>query len=299
MEYQDKKFQEERFFYADASVLDVFTFPLTTGNPQTALQTPYSILITESMQKKYFGSENPLGKVLTIRDLDYTVTGVLAEIPQNSHFKFDLLASFSTLEDIEPGALKHPGNMYYHTYFLLAPGVSAADLEQKIPQYIEQNYGAHVRKAVTILFQPLSRIHLYSHRVGEIETNGSIRNIYIFSAIALFILLIACINFMNLATARSLSRAKEVGVRKVLGAYRKQLIYQFLSEALFLSFISLLAGVVLVAAVLPLFNDLAEKSIQLSNLLNSQFLMALLAIILFCGIFAGGYPAFFFPVLSP
>ena len=299
VEYQDKKFHEERFFYADASVLNVFTFPLVNGNPNTALESPYSILITETMRKKYFGTENPIGKVLNISNREYTIRGILADIPENSHFKFDLLASFSTLEDIEPGALRHPGNMYYHTYFLLAPGISAAELGQKIPPLLEKSYGEHVRKAVTIFFQPLTRIHLHSHRVGEIEANGSIANVYIFSAIALFILLIACINFMNLATARSMGRAKEVGVRKVLGAYRKQLIYQFLSEALFLSFISLLVGVILVSAVLPLFNDLAEKSIQLSNLINSQFLMALLAIVFFCGIFAGSYPAFFLSGFKP
>jgi putative ABC transport system permease protein len=295
----DKKFYEERLFYADASVFEVFTFPLVKGDPDTALKEPYSIVLTEKMAEKYFGSGDPMSQTLMIdNEHDYKITGILKKIPRNSHIKFDFLASMATLEAQDPRYGKlWAWNCY--SYLLLPEGFSYLDLEKKFPDFIRRHRGEKAVEAYTFSLQPLTSIHLHSHLAYEIEANGDIRYVYIFSAIAFFILLIACINFMNLSTARSANRAKEVGVRKVLGADRIRLTKQFLGESLFLSLTALPVAAALVELFLPAFNVMTGKELRIDYFGNSVVFIGLIGILLFVGIVSGSYPAFFLSTFRP
>lgn len=296
---EDKEFYEERLFYTDASVFDVFTFPLVNGDPNTALKEPYALVLTQRMAEKYFSGEDPVGRTLTIdNEHDYQITGVLKEIPRNSHIKFDFLASIATLEAQDPRYGKlWAWNCY--TYLLLPKDYSYLDLERKFPDFIRRHRGEKAVEAYTFYLQPLSRIHLHSHLGFEIEANSDIRYVYIFSAIAFLILLIACINFMNLSTARSANRAKEVGLRKVLGAERSRLIKQFLGESLALSLVALPAAVALIELFLPAFNALTGKDLRIDYFGNSVVFLGLVGILLFVGILSGTYPAFFLSAFRP
>jgi putative ABC transport system permease protein len=296
---EDKEFYEERLFYTDASVFEMFTFPLVKGNPEIALKDPYSLVLTQRMADKYFSGENPVGQTLTIdNEHDYQITGVLREIPRNSHIKFDFLASIATLEAQDPRYGKlWAWNCY--TYVLLPKDYSYLDLERKFPDFIRRHRGEKAVGAYTFYLQPLTRIHLHSHLGFEIEANSDIRYVTILSAIAFFILLIACINFMNLSTARSAKRAKEVGLRKVLGAERSRLIKQFLGESLTLSLVALPAAVALIELFLPAFNALTGKDLRIEYFGNSVVFLGLIGILLFVGILSGIYPAFFLSAFRP
>jgi putative ABC transport system permease protein len=298
--YQDRHFYEPRFYWADSTVFDVFTFPLIKGNPKTALTEPYSVLLTEDVAHKYFGDEDPLGKIVTFRTeettRDYLVTGILKNIPARSHFKFDFLASLAS----ELQGRKH---WYYrvYTYILLPENYPPARFEQKIPQFAENfrdrpNLYRRVKKA---RLQPLTQIHLHSALYKELEENESISYIFLFSCIGILILLIACINYMNLSTAQSLKRAREVGVRKVFGANRAQIIRHYLGEALGLSFLAVFIATGIVELVLPLFNRLAEKQLAM-DFDDAGFLFAgLLGTATVAGIVSGSYPAFFLSRFNP
>ena len=302
--HEDRRFQEERFLYADGSAFEVFTFPLLKGNPRTALKAPYTVVLTEEMAAKYFGGEDPLDQTLTIDGKDYKVTGVLENIPSNSHFHFDFLASFTTLkeEDTQGHQLGSWMNHSFYTYLLLAERASPTELEQQLPAFMNRHMGEQLRRAgvsFTPHLQPLTRIHLHSHLEYELEPNSDIRYTYIFSAIAFFILLIACINFVNLSTARSAHRAKEAGMRKVIGAHRLQLIKQFLGESALLSFISLLLAMAFVELVLPAFNSLSGKELTLAYDDQMVVLAGLVGIALLVGVISGTYPAFFLSAFQP
>ena len=303
--YGDKGFfQSHRV--ADASILDVFTLPLIKGDPQTVLKDPYSILLTEQMAQKYFGDEGAIGKVVNVEDKyfggDYTITGILQDIPRNSHFYFDCLSSTVT-----PSSFMQDTWVIWHqasyrpvqTYLLLHEGHAPAELERKFPDFVERHMGAEVRAHMTYSLQPLTRIYLYSNVDYGIPWYGGITYVYLFSSIAFFILLIACINFMNLATARSANRAQEVGMRKVVGTHRVQLIGQFLGESILLSFLALLLAVVLVGLVLPAFNDLAGKPLSLNMDNSGLMLLGLPVIGLLVGLLAGSYPAFLLSAFQP
>ena len=296
---EDKEFYEERLFYTDASVFDMFTFPLLKGDPKTALKEPYSLVLTQKMADKYFRGVDPVGQTLTVdNEKDYKITGVMENVPRNSHIKFDCLASIATLEAQDPRYGKlWAWNCY--TYLLLPKDYSYPDLESKFPDFIRRHRGEKAVEAYTFYLQPLTRIHLHSHLGFEIEANGDIRYVYIFSAIAFFILLIACINFMNLSTARSAKRAKEVGLRKVLGAERSRLIKQFLGESLALSLVALPAAVALIELFLPAFNTLTGKELRIDYFGNSVVFLGLIGILLFVGILSGTYPAFFLSAFRP
>jgi len=296
---ENKQFLEQRFFYADSSVFDVFTFPLIKGDPKIALKEPYTLILTEEMAEKYFGSEDPLGQTLSIDNRhDYKITGVLKNIPHNSHMKFDFLASMATEEAENPRYGKLWAWSCY-TYLLLPRDYSPSELEKKFPDFILRNRNEQAAKAWTFYLQPLTKIHLHSNLGYEIEPNSDIKHIYIFSGIGFFILLIACINFMNLATARSSNRAKEVGVRKVLGADRSQLAKQFLGESLVFSFIALPLAVAVVEIVLPAFNALTNKAVTLSSLSHQAASLGLIGVVLLVGIISGSYPAFFLSAFHP
>ncbi|MFA9452729.1 MAG: ABC transporter permease [Candidatus Aminicenantaceae bacterium] len=301
--YQDLQFYEDGIFWADQSFFSVFSFPLIKGDPETALQTANSMVLTESAAEKYFGTDDPMGKVLKANNqTDYTVTGVCRVVPQNSHFHFDMLASFETqfaqnrrMEDIWL-------NFNNYVYLLLSPEADPGALEAKFPALVEQYMGKDLKAlggTINFYLQPLRDIHLHSHLEGEIEGNGNILYVYIFAAIALFILIIACINFMNLATARSATRAREVSMRKVAGAHKGALIGQFLGETVLFSLIALAIALVLVWQALPYFSAISGIEMKIRPELLPWLIPTFFGLILFVGLAAGSYPALYLSSFEP
>ncbi len=306
IKYKENSFKEERFLYSDPTLFTVFTIPLLKGDPQTALKDPYSLVISKKTAERYFGSEDPIGKTVKMdNSQDYKITGVFDRIPRNSHFQFDLVAS---LESLEESRIPMWWNNNFNTYLLLAkqadPGLLAAKFPGLIKKYmapqleklIGQSYDKIMASGNFLMefsLQPLRRIHLHSDLIAELGPNSDIKYVYIFSAIAFFILVIAAINFMNLSTARAAGRAKEVGIRKVVGSPRSLLIRQFLVESLLLSIISMMMALVLVNLVLPLFNSLSGKELSRADIFSGQSVLAVLVITILTGLLAGLYPAFF------
>ena len=303
--------QEDKMAYADSSLFRVFTLPLLSGDPSTALKDPKSIVITEAAARKYFNSTNALGKTLTLNDTSfYKVTGIMKNIPGQSHFDFDFLLSMSTLAESREDAWLVPA---FNTYVLLQKGAKAAALSARLPAFMQQHAGPQLQGMLNMSFEdfekagnsmklsltPLTDIHLRSDKLSELGPNGNILYVYIFSLVAGFVLLIACMNFMNLSTARSSNRAREVGVRKVLGSPRKYLIFQFLTESVLVTLISVVAGVIIAFMLLPVFNDLSGKQLTLTPQLTMLFLPGLLAGTLLIGCMAGAYPAFFLSAFQP
>ena len=293
---------EKDFLFCDSTFFDVFSFTLLKGDPHHALDAPNSIVLTKEMATKYFGNNNPIGKPLEIttsfgRTFTLQVTGIADDPPANLHFTFNALISMQTIGDISNFWSFH---MFY-TYVLLTDGTSVNALENKFKQfsqkYIDNNPNADGKQEIHL--QPIADIHLRSQTTGEIGTNGDITYVYVFSGIALFVLLIACFNFMNLSTVRSLQRAKEVGLRKVVGAERKQLIKQFLGESILVSCIALMLSLLITALALPLFNRLSERSLSLDFTNNYYLILLLTLLVLFVGIIAGIYPAFVLSSFKP
>ncbi len=287
----DQLFQEKRIDFAEPSLFDVFSFPLLKGDPKTALKDPYKVILTESTAKKYFGNADPMGKALMMDNKNLvTVTGVAKDVPENSQFKFDILYSASTLEKLNPGALEQWGNFGSYTFLLLSKGTDPKSLESKFPAFLRKHISESDRKGgedYALFLKPLRDVYMDPR--GGFE-QGSLSNIYIFSIVALFILLIAAINFINLTTARATERAKEVGVRKVIGAARSQLTLQFLGESIILCLIAFVFAVLLVTLMLPMFNQLSGKIIS-QDIAENGYLFILLLISLFIGLSAGIYPA--------
>ncbi len=298
----DKKFQEDKFCYADSSMLEMFGFTMLDGNPSTALDEPFTLVITQTIAQKFFGDLSPIGKILTVhRDdgkNDYKVTGVLEDIPTQSHLQFDYLASYSTLRTVLPWVNNwfHP-EMY--TYALLPEGSDIASIQARLDEVPQNHLRADLKESRTFHIQPITDIHLHSEREGEFTANGDMQYVYIFAAIAAFILLIACINFMNLATANSIDRSKEVGMRKVLGAHRGQLLRQFLSESVIMTLIAMILAAGMVMLVLPAFNDFSGKNLEWQSFVNGKFLLAALGLLAFVGLLSGMYPAFYLSRFNP
>jgi putative ABC transport system permease protein len=297
-----RKFEEKRVLYADSTFLQVFSFPLVKGDARTALSRPDGVLLTEEMARKYFGSEEALGQTIRMDNQhDFTVTGVLQNVPANSHLQFDFLLPMSFLVRINDDLKNNVwSNFNFFTYVqlherLIPTNVSLGSLEQRITELFAKN--EHGMKA-SFQLQPLTRVHLHSKYVADVEGHGNIQNVRIFSVVAAFILLIACINFMNLATARSARRAKEVGLRKVIGALRGQLIGQFLGESLLISFLALVLAIILVEAALPAFNDLSGKALSVS-LSNGKIFLGMLFIAFVTGLVSGSYSALFLSGFQP
>ncbi|MGB3861634.1 MAG: ABC transporter permease, partial [Candidatus Aminicenantaceae bacterium] len=297
----EKLFNEPRFFFADSAVFQVFSFEMTEGDPKKALEEPNTIVITEAMVEKYFEDEDPIGKTLRWQNgVNLNVTGVLKDIRPNSHFQFDFLGSFATLRRLYGGNL--PQTWYWNpcwTYILLKEGASPDALQAQFPALVQKYFPDSIKDKVVVKLQPLKDIHLFSHLDYEINPNSDISYIYIFSAIAVFVLLIACINFMNLATARSANRGREVGMRKVLGAYRMQLIKQFLGESMILCVIAAVFAVLIVEIVLPAFNAFSGKVLSTDYFTDGRLLVGLGLITLTVGILSGIYPAFFLSGFDP
>ena len=302
--YKEKGF-EKVFRLVSKNFLEFFSFSLVKGDPKIALQDPSSVVITEEMARIYFGDGDPMGKVVSIEDRyfggDYKITGILKDIPRNSSLRFDILSSRVTpraRSAWENWRGRRPWRPV-QTYILLPEGYVPEALERKLPDFMEQYMGPEVRAINTYHLQPLHRVHLYSGADYGISGHGDISRVYLFSTIAFFILLIACINFMNLATARSANRAKEVGLRKVVGAYRIQVVYQFLGESVLLSTLALLLSIGLVELALPAFNDFTGKELALHTGQNRFLLPGLVGFTLFVGLLAGSYPAFYLSSFQP
>jgi len=305
IKYNDKQFNEKQIAYVDSNFLQMFSIPLIEGNNQTSLVQPNSIVITKEFAKKYFGNENALGKFLSVgtEGALYKVTGLIDEVPENSHFHFDAFLSISTWHITR----QTWSNVGMYTYLLLNKNADPKKLEAKFPQLVAEHVVpevqhdmgvslAEAKKSInTFVFslQPLTDIHLYSHTKYELEPNGDIQYVYIFSALALFILLLACVNFTNLSTARAVKRAREVGIRKVMGSLKKQLIIQFLTESVLLTFLSMLIAFALLFLLLPSFNQLSDREIPFGFFINYKSMLAMVSLIFITGIVAGIYPAFF------
>ena len=286
-EHGDKAFYEEGLVQVDPSFFGILTFPFIAGDPQTALLDGNAIVITEDIAKKYFGDEDPIGKTLTWNNwLDRRVTGVIANIPPNSHIRFDLVINTEQMQNSWPDGLLWDWKIF-RTYIKLQKGADPNELERKISEVIDNKYPHHSPFEERIYLQPLTQAHLYTVGGG-----GAIKYVYIFSLIALFVLFIACINYVNLATARSASRAKEVGLRKVVGSSRSQLTKQFFGESLFFVFIAYLLSLILIKVFLPAFNQIAGKTISV-NFIDPRFIFASLAIIFFTSAVAGSHPALY------
>jgi len=303
--------EEDKVVYTDSTLFSVFTLPMIQGDPSTALTEPNSVVITESTAKKYFNSTDVVGKSMIFGDTgNYKITGVIKDIPKQSHFHFDFFISmYGQLSSYE---INQWTSNNFNTYIVLKKGTDADNLSSQLNGFV-MRYVAPVFKSLDITeeefkkqgnylhynLMPLEKIHLYSNRSGELEANGNIEYVYIFSLIAFFILLIACVNFMNLSTARSANRAKEVGVRKVLGSLRKNLVTQFLSESILISFISLALALVIAALLLPYFNQLSGKDMTLNLFLKPWLLPAAILLMIVVGLIAGSYPAFYLSSFKP
>ena len=299
-------FQEGDAFYADASTFNVFSWPLLSGDPETALQAPYSIVLTETTAKKYFGDEDPIGKPIEgiggkANDGIYTVTGVMQDIPANSHFKFDVLMSMSSFRQSNPEIFDAWGYVDFYTYFLVSENFDQKAFQAKMPNFLNRHIDAEEREAYyyDLSFEPLNQAYLHSKAARQPGVTGSLTNIYIFIVIGLFILVVASINFMNLATARSLERAKEVGIRKVIGADRSGLIYQFLGESLILVFLASIIGLGMAFFALPWMGTITGKEFLKADLVNPIVLLLFFGMALLTGIVSGSYPAFVLSGFQP
>ncbi len=306
----DNVFKEEAFVWADHSVLDIFDIELVQGDPETALKQPKSLIMSETAAEKYFGNGEVVGQIIEFgTEKDYKVTGVYKDIPSNTHFDFDVIGSMETLDDAKQTTWL---SMNFQTYVVLTEGADLEKMASLFPAMLKKYMGPDVKKflntdwedleqngtSLAFGMQPVRDIHLHSDLQGELDANSDIKYVYIFSAIAFFILLIACINFMNLSTARSAHRAKEVGIRKVLGSVKSQLINQFLAESILISFISFVLAIGLAYVAVPFFNDLADKELSIP-FTNPLFLAAVFSGVLIVGFLAGSYPAFFLSAFQP
>ncbi len=309
--YKEKHFNEERFFLADSTFFDVFTVHFVKGDPKRALVQPNGVVINEETAEKYFGGEDPMGKVINAdRTKDYVVTGVVKGFPRNSHFRFDFLGSLTGNPGIRDQVWVHPS---VYTYALFRKGTDPSTFEKKMNDDLRKYIGPQVKAVTGLTFaefeskgnlirfglQPITSIHLHSHLDYELEANSNVAYVYILSAIALAILLVACINFTNLSTARSERRAKEVGIRKTLGSNRVRLVAQFMTESMVLSFISVLLAIGLIELLLPLFNEMSGKEIGLNLVGNLRTIPLLVILAVVVGVIAGSYPSLYLSSFSP
>ena len=296
--YEDKEYIEEDFYYADSTLFDIFSYKVLKGEVMTAVKDPGKIVLTETAAARYFGNADPIGKTLTAGDNTFEVTGIIEDVPSNSHFRFDAVSARNNL----PKQLGSWGNFGVFTYLLFPQNYDVKAFETKI----QGMYDAHMKTIfeplkikIEYILEPITKIHLYSTNPGEPEPTGSITYVIIFGIVALFLILIAAMNYMNLSTARSSRRAREVGLRKVVGSRRGPLVTQFLSESVILTLISLLLSIILLIILLPKFNLLAGKSFNLSTLVSPIVIISVLGIVLLTGILGGSYPAFFLSRFSP
>ncbi|HEX8332210.1 MAG TPA: ABC transporter permease [Segetibacter sp.] len=292
LKYQDKQFEEKNVLYADSAFFSMFSFPLVSGNPATALDAPDKIVLTETSAKKYFGSENPVGKIIRISDTkDFIVSGVAADAPDNSQIKFDFVCSFTSL-----GASKEEKwwEANYVTYLLLKNKDKINPLQQQVYTYMKDVSKTELEMEgssyLTYHLEPLTKVHLYSELDG-LEPNNNIVYIYVLAIVAILILLIACVNYTNLSTAQSAGRSAEIGIRKVLGARKRQVFNQFISESVFFTLVAVVFALIFSLLLLPFFNQLSGKELSSTVLFKPLTLISLLILALFVALVAGSYPA--------
>ncbi len=301
MVYEDKRFVEKGLFFADSTFFDVFDHEFVKGNPETALDKNYSVVITESMADKYFGNEDPIGKTIKFEETySLFVTGIIKDVPGHSHFHFDFIASMTSVERVYGGRL--PQTWVWNpcwTYIVLNKNVNPGQLEKMFPDFVNKYFYDAEKDNVTLYLQPLTDIHLKSRLDYEIEANSNIAYLYILGGIGIFLLIIASINFMNLSTATSSSRAKEIGMKKVVGAYRTQLICQFIGESIIMTLVALVIALIMVEITLPTFNNFTDKNIDLNILLEPTYLFSIIGLVLIIGILSGVYPSFYLSAISP
>lgn len=310
IKYDDKVFTEEKIFHADSNFFQFFSFSLLEGDPNTALQEPNTLVLTESIALKYFGSEPALGKLVTLGGTQaYKVTGVAPDAPKNSHFIFNVLLSAASAEQMQRPVWL---NNFLFTYIKVDEKTSIADIERKFPALVIKYVGPEVQRFMGVSMDQmrsqggeygyyttkLTDIHLRSKSQGDLQPGGNITYVYFFSGIGVFIILIACINFMNLSTARSAGRAKEVGLRKTLGSLRGQMIRQFLAESIIYSLIAVLVALLLCYLLLPQFNLVAGKQLGMEVFTQPAFVLAIILLVLLVGVIAGSYPAFYLTSFS-
>lgn len=304
-------FEERRFYFSDPEVFKVFSWEVVDGNPEEALNFPDGMVISQSMAKKYFGNAEPIGRSLEMKigsaTANMQVRAVMKDIPDNSHFKADFLASMELVTEFYGGyeaMMKNFGSNNFGTYILLGEGVSSQSITEQIPSFLNRHLnvgddGSAPANWTNLQLWPITDIHLHSNLDSELEPNSSIEYVYIYTAIAIFILLIACVNFMNLATARSAKRAMEVGLRKVMGADRQLLIRQFMSETIILTFLALLIAVLLARLTLPIFGDFTGKDLSMNLLDHPEYILGMLGLVIFVGMLAGSYPSLFLSGFQP
>lgn len=304
IKHVEKSFNEKEIIYADSTIFDIFTIPLIKGNPKTALSAPNTITISESIAKKYFGDTDPIGKTLNLYgSREFEITGVYKDIPKTSHFNFDFIASVYTYDECYQDDW---GSFNFVTYVLLKENIEPQAFEKKLSilvdkyiaatfeQYLDTPWEEIQKQGTWLKFriQRLRDIHLHSHYPGELGINGDAKNVYIFISIAIFILLLACINFTNLSTAKAITRSKEIGVKKVFGERVLTLIRHQLSESFIFVFIAHVVAMILVELFLPFFNDISAKNLSIEYS-NPQILLSLFGLIVITSLVAGSYPAFY------
>ncbi|WP_276485885.1 ABC transporter permease [Paraflavitalea pollutisoli] len=309
LRYEDKLFSENDVYFSDEQFFDFFAVDVTKGDRKTALNEPYTVMLSEEVANKYFGNSDPINKMVKVNNeaKAFKVTGVYKAFPTNMHLRPNLMVSFNTLRDStiygEENLRTNWGNNAFYTYIRLPAGSDPAKLEAQFPAFIDRHLtqGSAVKasKWTQLSLQKLTDIHLHSHLDSEIRENGDIRRVYIFSAIALFILLIACINYMNLATARSVLRAREIGIRKVVGAERKELIFQFLSESTLITWLAMILAFVLSWQLMPFLNKVSGQTLSITALLRWEVLVPILLAPFVVGLVAGIYPALFMSSFRP
>ncbi|MDO5970848.1 ABC transporter permease [Flavivirga aquimarina] len=309
--YEKNNYRNGKFAYVDPNFFDVFTLPIIKGNKVAPLDKPNTIVLTKNEAIKYFGKEDPIGKILLVNDLQFEITAIIDNMPNNSHFHFDMLASMVGYSAAKNTSWMNSG---FYTYLVLKKGLDYKSLESKFSAIIEKYMGPQMKEETGMTFaeftkdnqlglflQPLTDIHLNSDfsSASTLEQGGDMKSVYIFCSIALFMLLIACVNFMNLSTASATKRAKEVGVRKVLGSKKSQLIGQFLTEAFFSTAAAMLLAVILIVIMLPFFNNLFDKELQMTYLLEPQIVFTLVSLLIVISLLAGVYPAFYIASFKP
>ena len=306
----DQYITETAVLHADSTLFNVFTMPSIYGDTRTALNEPNTVVISEKAARKYFETTNVIGKILEADLTPYKVTAVIRDLPRTSHFEADFIFSMDNVDYSWGNHLSHN----HQTYLLLKPGTDPKTFEKHFKEYINKYVVPQAREIMQIAsmeefekagnkleysLMPLTDIHLHSDRVAEMGVNGNIQYVYVFAAVVLIVLLIACVNFMNLSTARSANRAREVGIRKVLGTGRRSLVQQFLLESIFTTFLSSLIAVAAAILLLPYFNSLANKTLTISGLLDARILPFLILLPFVIGVLAGSYPALYLSGFKP
>ncbi|MFC2088089.1 ABC transporter permease [Calditrichota bacterium] len=297
-------FFEKEVFFADPEIFDIFTLPITMGNIQPEYFDPLTVILSEEIARKYFNEANPVGQTIQyMEEFDFKVLAIMKDIPNNSHFKTDVIFPISAYPRIKDYDLNDWRTTACYTYLTLSSGTNISEFNKKITDLFlthqpPRKHGDHLHSS-SLFLQPLTSIHLYSNTMGEITPNNDIKNIYLFLIIAFLILLIACFNYMNLTTANSLKRNREVGIRKTVGAEKRELIKQFLSESVILTSFALLCSLLIIEIILPYFNSFFERDLKIFSLNNSDFFVWIIGITAAVGFFSGSYPAFILSSFKP